>query len=93
MFMDALFFSCVFAINVTVFDMNYLFCLVSEQLMPRVYFIRLWKFPPLRLVSMVMLSATLLGLTSSMGKSLKILFHLPTTVMYELLLVYMLPCI
>ena len=63
--------------------MNYLYCLVSDQLIPSVYFIRLWKFPPLRLASLVMLSATLLGLTSSTGKSLRILFPLPTTVMYE----------
>ena len=38
---------------------------------------RLWKFPPQRPASMVMLSATL-GLTASMGKSLKMLFHLPS---------------
>ena len=44
--------------------------------------VRLLKFPPPRLASTVMLSATLLELTFSLPRNLKILCHLPITVMY-----------
>jgi hypothetical protein len=46
------------------------------------YLIRLLKFRLLRLESTVMLSVTLLRLISSLLRSLKILFLLPTIVMY-----------
>lgn len=43
---------------------------------------RLWRCQLPKLESMVMPNVTLLVLTSSLPRSLKILFHLPTTAMY-----------
>ncbi|MBA0563502.1 hypothetical protein Golob_008477 [Gossypium lobatum] len=48
---------------------------------------RLLKFPPPRLGSMVMLSVTLSESTSSLARNWKILFHLPTTVMFHMSIV------
>ena len=45
---------------------------------------RLWRFLPPKLASTDMLSVTLLVLTSSLPRSLRILSPLPTIVMYEL---------
>lgn len=47
---------------------------------------RLLRFQHLKLESMVMLSVTLLGLISSTARSLRILSHPPTTVMYNFLI-------
>jgi len=51
-----------------------------------IFFYRSWRFQPLKLASMAMLNVTLLRLIFSMEKSLKILFLLPTTVMYAVFL-------
>lgn len=47
------------------------------------FFNRLWRFPLPRLESTDMPSVTLLVLISSLPRSLRILFPLPTIVMYE----------
>jgi hypothetical protein len=51
-----------------------------------IFFYRSWRFQPPKLASMAMLNVTLLRLIFSMEKSLKILFLLPTTVMYAVFL-------
>ena len=62
------------------------FCITLIMDMLLIFFYRSWRFRPPKLASMAMLNVTLLRLIFSTAKSLKILFLLPTTVMYEVFL-------